>query len=150
MITRRGLLAGGAAAAAACAFPLRADDLPPIVFVHGDSDQAAIWQTTFWRFESNGYPREKLFAISFTNPQARTDNGVEEANRSSTDDERKELAAFVDAALAKPARPKLRWSPTRAAATRRAITCATAGPTRRAAPCFAAASTTAYSRFRPC
>ncbi|MDE3175210.1 MAG: hydrolase [Pseudomonadota bacterium] len=102
MVNRREFL-GGAAALAAAAWTGRvaAEDLPPIVFVHGDSDSAAIWQSVFWRFESNGYPREKLFAISFTNPQARSDNAVEQADRSSTDDELKELTAFVDAALAK-------------------------------------------------
>mgnify|MGYP002775463674 CR=1 FL=1 len=105
MITRRGFLAAGAALA--MAGRVRAEDLPPIVFVHGDSDQAAVWQTTFWRFESNGYPRDKLFAISFTNPQARSDNGVEQASRSSTDDELKELSAFVDAALAKTGASKV-------------------------------------------
>jgi pimeloyl-ACP methyl ester carboxylesterase len=105
MITRRGLLAAGVALA--WAGRVRADDLPPIVFVHGDSDSAAVWQTTFWRFESNGYPREKLFAINFTNPQARSDNGVEQADRSSTDDELKQLSAFVDAALAKTGASKV-------------------------------------------
>ena len=78
------------------------------MFVHGDSDQAAIWQTTFWRFESNGYPREKLFAISFTNPQARSDNGVAEAepllDRRRT---ARSLSAFVDAALAKTGAAKV-------------------------------------------
>ena len=105
MITRRGLL--GAGAAMVLTGRVRADDLPPIVFVHGDSGHAAEWQTTFWRFESNGYPREKLFAISFTNPQARDDNGVEQADRSSTDDELKELTAFVDAVLAKTGAAKV-------------------------------------------
>ena len=105
MITRRGFLAG--AAALGLAGRASAEDLPPIVFVHGDSDQAAIWQSTFWRFESNGYPREKLFAISFTNPQARSDNTVEQPDRSSTDDELKELTAFVDGVLAKTGAAKV-------------------------------------------
>ena len=26
---------------------------PPIVFVHGNGDTAALWHTTIWRFESN-------------------------------------------------------------------------------------------------
>ena len=99
MITRRALLGG--VAALAFVRPGWAEDALPIVFVHGDSDSAAVWQSTFWRFESNGYPREKLFAISFTNPRARSDNGVEQPDRSSTEDERKELAAFVDDVLAK-------------------------------------------------
>jgi triacylglycerol lipase len=88
MITRRGVL-GGAAALAVSAFATRAsaDDLPPIVFVHGNSDYAADWQTAFWRFESNGYPRDRLFAICFTDPQSRDDNTVAQADRSSTDDE---------------------------------------------------------------
>ena len=99
MITRRGVFAGAAAWAGASWLPAFGDEAPPIVFVHGDSDSAAVWETTFWRFESNGYPREKLFAINFTNPQARADNGVAEADRSSTDDERSELSAFTDKAL---------------------------------------------------
>ncbi len=108
MITRRGLL-GGAAALAASAWMGRtfAEELPPIVFVHGDSDHAATWQTVFWRFESNGYPRDRLFAISFTNPQARSDNNVAQADRSSTDDELKELSAFVDDVLAKTGAAKV-------------------------------------------
>ena len=68
----------------------------PIVFVHGDSDQAAIWQTTFWRFESNGFPRSKLFAINFTDPQARDDDTVAQPNRSSTQDQLRELTSFID------------------------------------------------------
>ncbi len=59
----------------------------PIVFVHGDSDAAGIWQTAIWRFESNGYPRDRLFAINFTDPQARDDDTVAQANRSSTQDQ---------------------------------------------------------------
>ena len=105
MITRRGFLA--ATAAAALVRPAAAEDQPPIVFVHGDSDPAATWEPVFWRFESSGYPREKLFAISFTNPQARSDNGKEQPDRSSTDDELKELSAFVDAALAKTGAAKV-------------------------------------------
>ena len=76
MITRRALLSG--VAALAFVRVARAEVAVPIVFVHGDSDSAAVWQTTFWRFESNGYPRDKLFAINFTNPQARSDDGVEQ------------------------------------------------------------------------
>jgi hypothetical protein len=64
--------------------------------VHGDSDLAATWETVIWRFESNGYPRDRLFAISFTDPQARGDDNVAQANRSSTQDELRELTAFID------------------------------------------------------
>jgi pimeloyl-ACP methyl ester carboxylesterase len=108
MITRRGVL-GGAAALAVSAFATRAsaDDLPPIVFVHGNSDYAADWQTAFWRFESNGYPRDRLFAICFNDPQSRDDNTVAQADRSSTDDELKELSAFVDNVLAKTGASKV-------------------------------------------
>ena len=38
-------------------------EAPPIVFVHGNGDTAALWQTTLWRFESNGWPTDRLFAI---------------------------------------------------------------------------------------
>ena len=105
MITRRALLSG--AAALTLARGARAEEAPPIVFVHGDSDYAAVWQTTFWRFESNGYPSQKLFAIDFTNPQARSDDGVDQPDRSSTEDERKQLEAFVDDVLAKTGAAKV-------------------------------------------
>jgi hypothetical protein len=107
MITRRGLLGGVAALAAARWAPAFADEATPIVFVHGDSDQAAIWQSIFWRFESNGFPRGRLFAISFTNPQARDDDGVAQPNRSSAEDERRELAAFVETVLGKTGAAKV-------------------------------------------
>ncbi|MFZ2109729.1 MAG: hydrolase, partial [Roseiarcus sp.] len=99
MINRRSLLLGTAAIGVS-ALSRRAfadESHVPIVFVHGDSDQAAIWQTTFWRFESNGYPRDRLFAINFTNPQARDDDSVAQPNRSSTEDELRELSQFIGA-----------------------------------------------------
>jgi pimeloyl-ACP methyl ester carboxylesterase len=101
MLSRRALLQGSVALTMLMsAGAARAADAPiPIVFVHGDSDFAASWETTIWRFESNGYPRDRLFAISFTDPQARDDNSKEQPNRSSTDDNLKELSAFVDKVL---------------------------------------------------
>jgi pimeloyl-ACP methyl ester carboxylesterase len=98
MLTRRRLLQGAAfVAVAGLARPSFAADEPvPIVFVHGDSDYAATWLTTVWRFESNNYPREKLFAINFTDPRARDDDGVPQVNRSSTQDQLRELTAFID------------------------------------------------------
>ena len=79
-----------------------ADEAPtPIVFVHGSGDQGSIWQTTIWRFESNGFPRGRLFAISFTDPEARDSDDAPQPNRSSTSDELGELAAFVDAVKAR-------------------------------------------------
>ena len=69
-----------------------ANDIPPILFVHGNGDHAALWITTLWRMESNGVPRDRMFAINFTDPLARTDDAVAQANRSSTEDQRRELA----------------------------------------------------------
>ena len=34
--------------------------MPPIIFVHGNGDHAALWLTTLWRFESNGVPSDRL------------------------------------------------------------------------------------------
>jgi pimeloyl-ACP methyl ester carboxylesterase len=70
-------------------------DMPPVLFVHGNGDHAALWITTMWRMESNGVPRENMFAINFTNPLARTDDTVEQADRSSTEDQRRELADAI-------------------------------------------------------
>ena len=40
--------------------------VPPVLFVHGSGDHAALWITTLWRMESNGVPRDRMLAISFT------------------------------------------------------------------------------------
>ena len=69
--------------------------VPPMLFVHGNGDHAALWITTLWRMESNGVPRENMLAINFTDPLARSDDKVEQANRSSTEDQRRELGEAV-------------------------------------------------------
>jgi pimeloyl-ACP methyl ester carboxylesterase len=110
MLNRRRLLQGSAAFAfAGIGRTAFAQEQPPvpIVFVHGDSDLAATWETQIWRFESNGYPRDRLFAISFTDPQARDDDTVAQANRSSTEDQLRELTAFIDDVKARTGAPKV-------------------------------------------
>ncbi len=57
---------------------------PPILFVHGNGDSAALWQTTVWRFESNGWPRDRLYAIDMPYPLARDDDAIAQPGRSST------------------------------------------------------------------
>ena len=47
---------------------------PPIVFVHGNGDDASKWVPVIWLFESNGYPTDRLFAIRFTDPAARRED----------------------------------------------------------------------------
>lgn len=100
--TRRAVLAGAAALAPTLAFgqkrqaPPRDDaGAPPVVFVHGNGDSAAVWINNLWRFESNGIHRNQLFAIDFPYPVARTDDSKPQALRSSTGDQMRELAAFV-------------------------------------------------------
>ncbi|HEY8292272.1 MAG TPA: alpha/beta fold hydrolase, partial [Thermomicrobiales bacterium] len=80
---------------------------PPILFVHGNGDSSALWITTLWRFESNGYPRERLFTIDYPNPTARDDDAVPQASRSGTEEQRMQLAARVDAVLAQTGAAKL-------------------------------------------
>lgn len=96
--TRRGFLLGASAITAlpliGCAADMAAAP-NPIVFVHGNGDTAALWQTIFWRFESNGFPRARLAAIDFKNPLARSVDATPQPNRSGTDEQRDELAAFV-------------------------------------------------------
>lgn len=86
------LVAGASGAALAADARLKPT---PIVFVHGNGDTAALWKTTIWRFESNGYPRDRLFAIDFPNPLARNSDAVDQPNRSSTGQQMEQLAAFV-------------------------------------------------------
>lgn len=99
-LTRRHLLIGSAAAAllAACAgspFPAP----PPIVFVHGNGDSAALWMTTLWRFESNGWPRTRLHAIDIPYPLSRDDDTKPQEGRSSTAENMAYLSAEVDKVL---------------------------------------------------
>ncbi|WP_316180625.1 MULTISPECIES: hydrolase [unclassified Bradyrhizobium] len=74
-----------------------AGEIPPILFVHGNGDHAALWLTTLWRMESNGVPRTRLAALNFTDPLARNDDAVAQPGRSSTDDQRRELAEAIKA-----------------------------------------------------
>jgi len=70
-------------------------EIPPILFVHGNSDHAALWITTLWRMESNAVARERMFAINFTDPLARADDNVAQENHSSTEQQRRELADAI-------------------------------------------------------
>src|SRR5215470_3369945 len=80
---------------------------PPVVFVHGNGDSSALWINNLWRFESNGYKRDQLFAIDFPYPNARRDDAKPEPFRSSTDDQMRELAEFVTQAQKASGRSKL-------------------------------------------
>ena len=73
---------------------------PPIVFVHGNGDTAALWLTTAWRFETNGWPRDRLHALDLPLPLARDDDGVAQPGRSSAT----ELALRLQAEVARVSR----------------------------------------------
>lgn len=77
------------------------DERPPIVFVHGNGDSAALWTTTLWRFESNGWPQDRLEALDLPYPLARDDDTVAQAGRSSAADQAQALSAAVDRVLAR-------------------------------------------------
>jgi pimeloyl-ACP methyl ester carboxylesterase len=106
ILSRRALMKGASALPLLAAnFPLpafaqsasSASDIPPILFVHGNGDHAALWITTMWRMESNGVARDRMFAINFTDPLARNDDAVAQPNRSSTEDQRRELGEAIKA-----------------------------------------------------
>jgi pimeloyl-ACP methyl ester carboxylesterase len=103
-LTRRLLLfcaALGAALLAACAIRLPgASERPPVVFVHGNGDTAGLWITTIWRFESNGWPRDRLHAIDLPYPLARNDDGQAQEGRTSSAEHAAFLAAEIDKVLA--------------------------------------------------
>jgi triacylglycerol lipase len=49
----------------------RAEEKPlPILFIHGNGDDAAVWMTTIWRFETNGYSPQLMEAIDLRYPLA--------------------------------------------------------------------------------
>ena len=68
---------------------------PPMLFAHGNGDQAPLWMTTLWRMESNGIARERMFAINFTDPSSGADDTKPEPNKSSTEDQRRELGEAI-------------------------------------------------------
>ena len=97
IVSRRLLLALPVALlAAGCAVQPPVAQVPPIVFVHGNGDSAALWQTTLWRFESNGWPRTHLHAIDMPYPLARDDDTKAQPGRSSTAEHMAFLKAEVD------------------------------------------------------
>ena len=82
-------------------------DYPPIVFLHGNGDTAALWHTTVWRFESNGWPRERLHAIDMPYPLARDDDGKPQDGRTSTTEAMQYLSAEVDKVRKATGAPKV-------------------------------------------
>ena len=99
-IRRQLLIAVAASMLAACAAG-PGTPLPPIVFVHGNGDTAALWTTTVWRFESNGWPRERLHAVDMPYPLAREDDTRPQDGRSSTGESMAHLSAEVETVLAR-------------------------------------------------
>jgi triacylglycerol lipase len=106
LLSRRQCLQRSAAALllvamAGCAplSPTAADTHPPIVFVHGNGDTAALWTTTLWRFEANGWPANRLHAIDLPYPLARDADDKAQPGRTSTTEHREFLAAEVQRVL---------------------------------------------------
>ena len=98
-LQRRLLLLATALALGGCALRPSLVDAPPIVFVHGNGDSAALWQTTLWRFESAGWPRERLHAIDVPYPLARDDDSQAQAGRSSSAENMAYLKGEVEKVL---------------------------------------------------
>jgi len=96
LIARRMFLTLMFAALAGCAGMGQRDAHPPIVFVHGNGDTAALWYPTVWRYESNGWSRERLFAVDLPYPLARTEDTKPEAGRSSAAENMRNLATEVE------------------------------------------------------
>jgi triacylglycerol lipase len=93
----RSLFLGALALLAGCASPGPSlEARPPVVFVHGNGDTAALWMPTLWRFESNGWPRERLFAVDLPYPLARTDDTKPQPGRTSAAENRQNLAAEIE------------------------------------------------------
>ncbi len=89
----------GAAASAMRARPAAAVSQAPVLFVHGDGDTAALWMPTIWRFESNIYPRDRLFAVDMRLPSARRVDAEREPGRSSTAEATAQVAQEVGRVL---------------------------------------------------
>ncbi|MEO5672926.1 MAG: twin-arginine translocation pathway signal [Ramlibacter sp.] len=99
MIFRRAFLGLGALVLVGCASSVSLQEKPPIVFVHGNGDSAAVWQTTIWRFESNGWPRERLHTFEVRYPLARDDDTKVQPGRTSAAEHTAHLKAEVEKVL---------------------------------------------------
>ncbi|HEY8069292.1 MAG TPA: alpha/beta fold hydrolase [Burkholderiales bacterium] len=96
LFSRRSFLALLAAAAlGGCAANSTHDAQPPIIFVHGNGDTAALWYAMAWRFESNGWPRDRLFALDMPYPLARNDDSKPQEGRTSAAESMRQLADEV-------------------------------------------------------
>ncbi|HET7589963.1 MAG TPA: triacylglycerol lipase [Solirubrobacterales bacterium] len=58
------------ATCAAAAIPASASAQDPILFVHGWSESASLWNTMIGRFEKDGYPKSYLSAYSYNTSQS--------------------------------------------------------------------------------
>ena len=97
IISRRSFIALLAAIAlGGCAGNAPRDAQPPVIFVHGNGDTAALWYTITWRFESNGWPRDRLFALDMPYPLARDDDGKPQQGRGSAAESMRSLAAEIE------------------------------------------------------
>jgi len=98
---RRVFLSGTAAAFAGTAASQEprertaGQETPPILFVHGSGDSAALWIPTIWRFESNYHSRSRLFAADMRLPTARRVDALREPGRSSTEDATAQLTQEI-------------------------------------------------------
>jgi hypothetical protein len=99
----RWLLAFSAVLMSACTTPMPQQNShqTPIIFVHGNGDSGALWQTTLWRFESNGWSRHLLHALDVPYPLARDANDKAQAGRSSTTEHMQALRSQVDSVIQK-------------------------------------------------
>jgi len=71
MLSRRLIaLACALAICAAAAVPASASAQDPILFVHGWSESASLWNTMIGRFEKDGYPKSYLSAYSYNTSQS--------------------------------------------------------------------------------
>ena len=103
-----GMLLGAGALLVGCAgIAPPVDNPPPVLFVHGNGDSAALWTTTLWRFESNGWPRQRLHAVDLPYPLARDDDTQAQPGRSSAAEQAQALSVEVDALLARTGAAKV-------------------------------------------
>ncbi len=107
MPTRRTLLRAFAATLAAPTILRAQTPATPVLFVHGNGDHAALWMTTLWRWDANGWPADRLRALDFTDPLARADDATPQPARSGTEDALRELRAEVAALRARTGAPRV-------------------------------------------